>query len=122
MNELQQWVLEKCTDIVREIGAGHSESVYHNAFMVELRNSDCDWESEKVLPVNYKGIQVGFVKADIVIRGELVIEFKAITRKINDVDLRQVKKYMEICEIERGMVINFSRADVLNKTVEFLNV
>lgn len=124
MNELQQWCLEKCTDIVNEIGIGHSESVYHNAFLVELRSSDFkyDWESEKVLPVDYKGYQVGFVKCDVVIKNELVIEFKALTRKLNDVDERQVKKYMDLCGIDRGMLINFSRYDDVNKSVEFSNV
>lgn len=120
MNELQQWCLTKCTNIVSDIGQGHSEIIYHNAFLVELRQSKYKWESEKVLPVVYKGIQVGFVKSDIVIDNELVIEFKALSRKLNDSDVRQVQKYMELCTIDNGLLINFSRNDDMNKTVEFL--
>lgn len=124
MNELQRWCLEKCTDIAKELGCGHSESVYHNAFIVELRSRDFkhEWESEKVLPVEYKSIQVGFIKSDIVIKDKLVIEFKAVTRKLNEMDVRQVKKYMEVCNIDLGMIINFTRWDDINKTVEFLVV
>jgi GxxExxY protein len=120
MNELQQWVLKTCTEISNTLGKGHSESIYHNAFGVELREAGYVWESEKVLPVVYKGIQVGFVKSDIVIRDELVLEFKALSRKLSETDVQQLKKYMEICGIDSGMLINFSRTDTVNKTVEFL--
>lgn len=120
MNELQQWTLRTCTGIVKALGTGHSEVVYHNAFLVDLRKTDHEWESEKTIPVVYKNIQVGTVKSDVVIGDKLVIEFKAVTRKLGDQDVRQTKKYMELCGIDQGLVINFSRIDTVNKSVEFL--
>lgn len=122
MNEMQQWCLKTCTDIVNLLGKGHKENIYHNAFLVELRNSDYSWESEKILPIVYKGIQVGFVRSDIVINDELVLEFKAIAKKLSETDIRQVQRYMEVGKIKHGLLINFNNTDELNKTVEFLTV
>lgn len=122
MNEMEQWCLKKCTDILNTLGRGHRENIYHNAFIVELRESTYSWESEKVLPILYKGIQVGFVRSDIVIDNKLVLEFKSITKKLSENDIRQVQRYMDVASVERGLIINFGNFDEMNKTVEFMTV
>lgn len=120
MNDLETWCFEKCNDIVTELGTGHAEVVYHNAFLVELRESTVKWENEKILSIVYKGIQVGTVRADVVIENEIVIEFKAVTRKLNDTDVRQLRKYMDITGIDKGMLVNFTRKE--NNVVEHLKI
>jgi hypothetical protein len=60
-------VIECATRVAQELGYGHSESVYHQAVLVELRLRGIPYESEKVLPIIYRGFGVGYVR-DLVLR------------------------------------------------------
>ena len=118
MDDIREWCLQACNNIVMELGIGHSEVVYHKAFIVELIQTQFLWESEKVIPIVYKNLQIGFVKSDIVINNNIVLEFKSLTRKLSENDIRQTNKYMELARIKKGMLINFSR--YVDNNVEFV--
>ena len=52
-------------DIWASLGPGYSESVYHCAFEVALRSFEIPYETERIVPVYYKGQNVGHVRADL---------------------------------------------------------
>jgi len=69
-------------EVISELGSDYEEKIYQEAFLVELRlrkKEGFTYDCERVLPVTYKGHQVGFVKAEVVIRKgpeEVVLELK----------------------------------------------
>lgn len=119
MKDIIIWCDNICKEIIKELGIGHKEIVYHKAFLVELRKTDYSWESERTLPITYKGVQIGTLRSDIVINDMVVLEFKAITRKMNDNDMLQLHKYLHCCpSFKYGILVNFCGDDIEIKHVE----
>lgn len=86
--------------------SGFLESVYKQALLYELRLSGLHAETEKEITVLYKGKQVGFFRADIVVDNQVIIELKAvdILTKAHEV---QLVNYLTATGIENGILVNF---------------
>lgn len=103
---------EHATEVMRVLGKGHSERVYHRAMITSLNHERVPHRSEVVSPILFKGEVVGFGRCDIVV-GDLVIEFKAnVTRPVKASP--QLRKYMlSLSATERkrfrGVIINFNQ-------------
>jgi hypothetical protein len=98
------------------LGAGFTERIYQNALEVLLKKNNIPFTSEQVIPVMFEGVEVGQVRADIVINGNLVVELKSV-KSIRDDHATQCGMYMKLLKINEGVVINFPCSD--EETVEF---
>jgi len=98
------------------LGAGFSERIYHNAMEVLLKKHNIPFKSEQVVPVIFEGVEVGQVRADLVIDGKIVVELKSV-RSIKDDHATQCGMYMKLLNIDNGLVINFPCSD--NEEVDF---
>jgi GxxExxY protein len=98
------------------LGAGFSERVYHNAMEVLLKKENIQYKSEQIIPVMFEGVEVGQVRADLVIDGKIVVELKSV-RSIKDDHATQCAMYMKLLNIDSGLVINFPCSD--NQDVDF---
>jgi GxxExxY protein len=76
---------------------------------VGLHDMALKFETERDLPVTFRGRYVGTVRADLVVENNLVIELK-ITGKIEDAE-DQCRQYMKLTGIQRGLVILFPKRD-----------
>lgn len=98
------------TDLAKEIyetlGSGYSERVYHNAFEVGLRERGILYESERIIPVTFKGHTIGNLRADLIIDGTIVIELKAV-KATSPAMLEQLENYLKLTGIHEGYLINF---------------
>ena len=93
-------------DIWESLGPGYSESVYHSAFEVALRNQGVYYETERIIPVFYSGQNVGNVRADLIIDRKVVVELKSVS-KLNEVYRIQTRNYLKLLELKTGYLINF---------------
>ena len=105
-------ILSFAVEVMRKMGMGHRESVYHRAIAACLSNNGIRFRSEAVTPIVFMGECVGMGRADLVV-DNLVIEVKA-NNKCPSKASGQLKKYMEsLLEIEKrnctGLVINFNQ-------------
>jgi GxxExxY protein len=105
--EMWETMKSLAEEVYRELGAGHTESVYHNAMKIGLHDSRLAFETERDLPIKFRGRYVGTARADLVIDGRLVVELK-ITGKLEDAE-DQCRQYMVLTGIRRGMVILFPK-------------
>lgn len=92
--------------IWQTLGPGFSERVYHNAFEVELRLRGIFYETERILPITYEGHNVGNLRADLVIDGQIIVELKSTT-KLKDEFENQARNYMRLTGIPSALLINF---------------
>jgi GxxExxY protein len=112
-------------NIFNDLGTGFSEIIYHRALETDLRNSQIIYESKKIIPIEYKGINVGYGEADIVIHHEskiIVIELKAVTNPPREIEIAQVKTYLRnIKNSTIGMIINFPQpgTKIAKETIDF---
>ncbi|MEW6189017.1 MAG: GxxExxY protein [Actinomycetota bacterium] len=103
-------IKDLAVDIYDELGSGYDEAIYQKAFEVALRLEGIGYEDQRVVPIFYRGHYVGEGKPDIVVGkgGEkLVIELKALASSIGPKEETQLKNYMRVLNIGKGLLINF---------------
>ena len=90
------------------MGPGFLESIYENAFILELekQNLHVDWQQEVI--VKYDGIEVGRHRLDLIVNDTIVVELKAV-KNVEDVHFAIVKSYLKALGKEHGLIINFSK-------------
>jgi GxxExxY protein len=104
---LHDRIKDMANDIFNVLGYGHSEVVYQSAFLVALQDENLHFETERVIPITFRNRQVGFVRADIIVNHELIIELKSESA-LNDT-IEQCRMYMRYTNIQHGMVIIFPK-------------
>ncbi len=93
-------------DVYLELGPGYSERVYHNAMEVILREKKVPYESERHILVNFRGHVVGQLRADIIIDGYEILEFKTIKTLGDGVEL-QARNYLRLTGLRTAYLVNF---------------
>ena len=108
MENIKQFSIQ----IFNELGSGYKEHIYVNAMCVHLRNENYLFSSEVIVPINYKGVQLGFERADIVIYEPIkcILEFKAQNQALSKKEITQLSKYQKGLQINDGILINFGNS------------
>jgi GxxExxY protein len=110
---VNRFVLTKFADqVMRSLGNGHSEKVYHQAMITHLRRHNISHQSEVICPYYYMDECVGFGQADLVVNN-IVVEIKAKYNVPRDA-LLQLRKYSNAlsraeCKPYEGLLINFNQ-------------
>jgi GxxExxY protein len=111
--KMEKEIKEIVERIMNELGIGYSESIYHEAMCVELRERGIKYTKEKNIEIKYKDIGVGFMRIDIYIEEhKIIIEVKAIT-KMNETQENQLKAYLNNTEAKTGYLINFNKGEII---------
>jgi GxxExxY protein len=102
-------VLDAAFEVHSRLGPGLLESAYQTCLLYELKERGIYAESEKLLPVVYKGIRLdcGYRIDILVEKDKIIIENKSV-KEINDVHIAQILSYMRLSGISLGFLINFN--------------
>ena len=103
-------------DIWSSLGPWYSESVYHSAFEVALRKRGISYDTERIIPVYYEGLNVGHVRADLIV-GDTVIELKSVSRLTEQFRI-QIQNYMRLLGLQKGILINFPMGQSATPEIE----
>jgi GxxExxY protein len=99
------------TEILEAKGAGHLESIYHAALKIGLQDAGLKFETERVIPINFRSRQIGTVRADLIVEGRLAIELKSSSgtdSAVSDAQ-EQCRIYMREANIPNGLVVVFPK-------------
>ena len=91
----------------RVLGPGYFESIYKKAMHLELTAREIVFESEKAVSVKYRDVEITGQRIDLVVRGLIVVELKAVKR-FDDVHRAQVISYLKTTGLKGGLLINFN--------------
>lgn len=105
-NEVANAVIGAAIDVHRELGPGFLESVYEEALAVELGLRRMSFARQPIVPVYYKGVQVGEGRLDLLVDGRLVVEIKAV-ETVLPVHRAQVISYLRSTGLPLGLILNF---------------
>jgi GxxExxY protein len=97
-------------DVYRTLGSGFSEDVYDKAMQVGLRLANIRYENQKMVELTYKDHYVGEGYPDLVVKlrnDKLIVELKAISGELGASEEQQLRNYLKILGIRRGLLINF---------------
>lgn len=83
-------------EVHKNIGAGLLENIYHQCMIKELSLRGINFQSELVIPVQYKGLELeSDLRCDLFIENCLVLELKAVD-KIIPIHIAKLMSYMKL--------------------------
>jgi len=106
VEELTGKIIGCAIEVHKALGPGYLESVYENAFAIELDESGLDVQRQASIPVAYKGHPVGDFIADILVDRRVIVELKA-TANLHEHHEIQLVNYLVATGIDDGLLINF---------------
>jgi GxxExxY protein len=108
--------LDRITDIVigaairvhRTLGPGLLESVYLACLAFELAERGVSIETQRPIPVEYRGVRLecGF-RADLIVEGAVIVEVKSLER-LTPVHDAQMITYLRLSRCVVGLILNFN--------------
>jgi GxxExxY protein len=93
----------------KELGPGFLESIYEEAFSIELDRRQIPYQRQLPLRIRYQGVPVGVHRIDLIIDHKVVVELKAV-KEIDDAHLATCLSYLKATQLQVGLIINFSEA------------
>lgn len=101
----------------KELGGGFVESVYQEAFGIELLENNIPFEKEVKLQIHYKGNMLSkYFVADFVCYSDILVELKS-SAAISDEHYAQVINYLKATKKPLGLLLNFGP-----KSLEFKRI
>ena len=112
-NEISAVILDAAITVHNAIGGpGVLESYYEAALACELDIRGLKVETQKPVPVIYRGRVIGEPYGlDMLVEDKVIVECKA-TEKNNPIFASQVLTYLRLTNLKLGIVINFGQARI----------
>ena len=108
VNAISQATIGAAIEVHRYLGPGLLESSYHACLCLELQLRGIAYQSEVVLPLEYKGLGIAKVYVlDLLIEDALIVEIKSVAQLL-PVHSAQLMTYMRLQHIAAGLLINFN--------------
>jgi len=105
--ELTEKIVGIFYDVYNELGYGFLESVYEESLVIALRETGLDVERQLVIPVWFRGHEVGRFRGDILVEDSVLLELKS-ARILEAAHEAQLLHYLKSTEIEVGPLLNFA--------------
>lgn len=121
-NEISGQILDAAIAVHKEIGGpGVLESYYETALAYELRSRGLKVETQKTIPIIYKGNEIGEpYRLDMLVEDKVIVECKAV-EKNNPVFAAQVLTYLRLTKLRLGIVINFGQEKIKEGYIRVAN-
>lgn len=115
-SELTSKIIGCAMEVHKHLGNGFQEVIYQRALEIEFRLQGLNVQREFVMPLSYKGEDIGTRRVDFFVEEIVMLEIKAII-EMEDVHLAQAINYLEAYNLEVGLLINFG-----SKSLQFKRV
>jgi len=116
LDSLSHQIIGVAIDIHKKLGPGFQEKIYEEALLTEFKKSGIAYEKQKVVRVDYDGINLGNQRIDLLVNGGIIVEIKACN-KIIPLFRDQVISYLETADKRLGLILNFGRSKLEVKRV-----
>ncbi len=104
--QLTEQVIGIFYTVYNELGQGFVEPVYQRALHIALREAGLDAIREVLIPVWFRGQDVGNFKADLLVNKKVLLELKAASG-IDRSHEAQLYNYLRATQVEVGLLLNF---------------
>ena len=107
LNLITDKIIKLAIEVHRTLGPGLLESIYEKAMCHELRTDGINFANQVVVPILYKGINLGDQRLDLLVENDVIVEFKAVDR-MDPVFKAQVLSYLKLTGKKLDLLINFN--------------
>ena len=121
LNPLSNKIIGAAIEVHKTLGPGLLESAYEKCLCRELHLKNISFESQKPLPVHYKGdsLDCGY-RLDIVVDNAIILELKTV-EKIEPIHLAQMMTYLKLSNLQLGLILNFNTELMKDGIVRVVN-
>ncbi|WP_317897853.1 GxxExxY protein [Aurantibacillus circumpalustris] len=120
INDISYKIIGCAIEVHKHLGPGLLESVYETCFIEELRNAGLSVKSQRYVPVNYKGKDLGGVlKLDLLVNDLIIVEEKAVDQII-PLYKAQLLSYLKLAGKPKGLLINFHCENITEQLVSLV--
>ena|SRR5713226_1995597 len=116
--DVTEQIIGAAFEVYNILGYGFLEKVYQRAMQAELQDRGLKAEIESDIHVIYKGVEVGYYKADVRVNDCVVVELK-VAKTYNADDEPQLLNELKATGTKVGLLINFGRTKVEFKRMVF---
>ena len=108
INKLSSKIIGAAIEVHKTLGPGLLESAYEQCLCHELNLLGLSFESQKPLPVEYKGkrLDCGY-RLDVVVENAIILELKSCER-IEPIHKAQLLTYLKLSGLHLGLILNFN--------------
>ena len=100
-------IIGAAIEVHRRLGAGLLESLYEEAFCIELKERKLRFERQKPLEAKYKRHIIGNLIADVVVDNRVIVELKSV-KELAPIHSTQLITYLKVTNMRIGLLINFN--------------
>ena len=107
-DELSGKVIGCAIEVHKNLGPGLLEWAYERCLSYELTVANLRHETQKELPIDYKGLKLdtGY-RIDLIVENGVIVELKSV-EKVLPIHEAQILTYMKLAGIKVGLLINFN--------------
>lgn len=114
--ELTSQIIAAAIDVHKALGPGFLESVYENAFVIELQKRGLKVNQQAEISIYYDSYEVSKHRLDLVVEDLIVVELKAI-KNLEDVHFAIVRSYLKAMKQKHGLLFHFAKPTLEIKRV-----
>ena len=101
-------IIGAAIEVHRNMGPGLLEKVYMQCLKKELHDRGLSYETERSIPLIYKGAKLDTdFRADLIVENQVIVELKSV-QNLNPVFEAQLISYLKISGLPTGLLINFN--------------
>lgn len=109
-------ILEAAYEVHTALGPGLLEKVYEKALKFELESRGYKVESQKRVPIMYRGVDLNTdekdaLKIDLLVDDTVLIELKSVD-SLSKLHFKQTRTYLKLLDLHIGLLINFNVASL----------
>lgn len=116
VNDKVYKIVGSCMEVHRSLGPGFPEEYYKKALELEFPLKELPFEKEKEIEIKYKETLVGTMVIDYLVTGDVVLLVRS-QDAINEVEVQQVLRCLQLANSAAGVVVNFGTAKMQYKRV-----
>ncbi len=108
VNSITRQIIGAAIEVHRELGPGLLESAYEACMVYELKGRGLNFESQKPLPVVYRGVRLdcGY-RLDLIVEDTVIVELKSV-ETIERIHCMQLLSYLRLSGHRIGLLLNFN--------------
>ena len=110
-SELTSKIIGCAMTVHKTLGNGFQEVIYQRALEEEFRLNNLNFRREFEMIIFYKNIPIGKRRVDFLVEDMISVEIKAVL-EIENVHLAQAINYLEVYNLEIGLLINFGNTSL----------
>ena len=115
--EISYFIIGKCMEVHKTLGAGFLEIVYKDALEYELSSANILYEREKKFEVHYKDIILPHkFYADFIVDDSIILEIKS-SNGITTEYLAQTFNYLKVSKKRLALLVNFGEYSLKYKRI-----